>query len=128
MSLTKKVRVSKSKHKKSKNNRTKSITNTKKCKSKGLNIYKITDIFHKNRTCWDSAYGFIIIAKTESSARKLIDPSNNFTYYNEECKLNEKNKNKIEDFWLNPKYSKCEIIGKSCLKNEGIVLVDFQDG
>jgi hypothetical protein len=100
MSLTKKVRGSKSRQKQSKNNHTNNITNTKKCKTKGLNIYKITDIFHKNRTCWDSAYGFVIIAKNESSARKLIDPSNNFTYYNEECKLNEKNKNKnkIEDF------------------------------
>ena len=124
MSLTKK---SKSRQKQSKSNH-KNTSNTKTCKTKGLNIYKITDIFHKNRTCWDSAYGFVIIAKNESSARNLIDPSNNFTDYNEECKLNEKNKNKIEDFWLNPKYSKCEIIGKSCLKNEGIVLVDFQDG
>ena len=111
-----------------KKNKSITKTKTKTCKSKGLNIYKITDIFHKNRTCWDSAYGFVIIAKNESSARKLIDPSNNFTDYNEECKLNEKNKNKIEDFWLNPNYSKCEIIGKSCLKNKGIVLVDFQDG
>ena len=124
MPLTKKVRVSKSKDKKS-------ITKTKTCKTKGLNIYKITDIFHKDRTCWDSAYGFVIIAKNESSARKIIDPSNNFTDYNEECKWigkNKNEKNKIEDFWLNSKYSKCEIIGKSCLKNEGIVLVDFQDG
>ena len=32
------------------------------------------------------------------------------------------------DFWLKPEYSKCELIGKSCLKNEGIVLVDFQSG
>ena len=111
-----------------KKNKSITKTKTKTCKSKGLNIYKITDIFHKNRTCWDSAYGFVIIAKNESSARKLIDPSNNFTDYNEECKLNEKNKNKIEDFWLNPNYSKCEIIGKPCLKNKGIVLVDFQDG
>jgi hypothetical protein len=124
MSLTKKIRVSKSKHKKS-------ITKTKTCKTKGLNIYKITNIFHKNRTCWDCAYGFVIIAKNELSARKLIDPSNNFTDYNEECKWigkHKNEKNKIEDFWLNSNYSKCEIIGKSCLKNEGIVLVDFQDG
>ena len=124
MTLTKKV--SNSKKTKSINNK----PNTKTCKTKGLNIYKITDSYHKNRNCWDSAYGFIIIAKNESSARKLIDPSNSFTGYDEECKWNEKtkNKNKIEDFWLNPKYSKCELIGKSCLKNEGIVLVDFQDG
>ena len=71
MSLTKKIKSKKKK----------SITNTKTCKTKGLNIYKITDIFHKNRTCWDSAYGFVIIAKNESSARKLIDPSNNITFY-----------------------------------------------
>jgi len=120
MSLTKKNKnKNKSNHK----------TTSKTCKTiNGLNIYKITDIFHKNRRCWDCAYGFIINAKNELSARKLIDLSNNFTDYNEECILNKNNKNKIEDLWLNPKYSKCELIGKSCLKNEGILLTDFQNG
>ena len=123
MSLTKKIKN------KNKSKNAKSISNTKTCKTiNGLNIYKITDIFHKNRRCWDCAYGFIINAKNELSARNLIDPSNNFTEYNEECILIKNNKNKIEDLWLNPKYSKCELIGKSCLKNEGILLTDFQDG
>ena len=120
MSLTKKY--------KSKN--IKSISNTKTCKTKGLNIYKITNIFHKDRKCWDCAFGFIIISKNELSARQMIykEKRNGFDIYgDEEFKLIGKARVNI-NFWLNPKYSKCELIGKSCLKNEGIVLVDFQDG
>jgi hypothetical protein len=88
MPLTKKVRGSKSKDKKS-------ITKTKTCKTKGLNIYKITNIFHKDRKCWDCAYGFIIIAKNESSARQMIytEKVNDFFIYgDEEFKWIEKEK------------------------------------
>ena len=130
MSLTKKS--------KTKYNSTKNISNTKTCKTiKGLNIYKITNIFDKDRKCWDCAYGFIVIAQTESSARQMIYKEKGDGYgvsygvgyedlrYDGDIKWNKYGK---KDFWLKPEYSKCELIGKSCLKNEGIVLVDFQSG
>jgi len=98
---------------------------TKTCKSiKGLNIYKITSK-HIKRDQWDSAYGFIINAKTESSARQLIYDDELYGY--ESIEIIDKRIVKL-DFWLNPEYSTCELIGKSCLKNEGIILRDFQDG
>ena len=130
MSLTKKS--------KTKYNSKKNISNTKTCKTiKRLNIYKITNIFNKDRNCWDCAYGFIVIAKNESSARQMIYKEKGDGYgvsygvgdedlrYDGDIKWNKYGK---KDFWLKPEYSKCELIGKSCLKNEGIVLVDFQSG
>ena len=120
MSLTKKSK-----------SRNKNTSNTKTCKSKGLNIYKITNIFNIDRKCWDCAYGFIINAKNESSARKLIykdKGKHGFGIYGDEEYEIIGNKRVKQNFWLNPKYSKCEVIGKSCLKNEGIILIDFQHG
>ena len=127
MSLTKKS--------KTKYNSTKNISNTKTCKTiKGLNIYKITNIFHKDRKCWDCAYGFIIIAKNELSARQMIYKEEKENGYGVSYSVGDEEFTRVGkarvniDFWLKPEYSKCELIGKSCLKNEGIVLVDFQSG
>ena len=97
----------------------------KTCKSiKGLNIYKITSK-NTNRDQWDSAYGFIINAKNESSARQMIYDDE--LYGDESIEIIDKKFVKL-DFWLNPDYSNCELIGKSCLQNEGIVMRDFQYG
>ena len=97
-----------------------------------MNIYKITNIIDKNRDCWDCAYGFIIIiAKNELSARQMIykEKENGLNIYgNEEFDWSGSVGKKKRDFWLNSEYSKCELIGKSCLKTEGIVLRDFQNG
>ena len=96
-----------------------------------MNIYKITNIIDKNRDCWDCAYGFIIIAKNELSARQMIykEKENGLNIYgNEEFDWSGSLGKKKRDFWLNSEYSKCELIGKSCLKTEGIVLRDFQNG
>jgi len=115
---------------KTKYNSKKNISNIKTCKTiKGLNIYKITNIFHKDRKCWDCAYGFIIIAKNELSARQMIykEKENGYGVGDEEIKWTDHKRANI-GFWLKPEYSKCELIGKSCLKNEGLVLRDFQDG
>ena len=127
MSLTKKS--------KTKYNSKKNISNTKTCKTiKGLNIYKITNIFHKDRKCWDCAYGFIIIAKNELSARQIIYKEEKENGYGVSYSVGDEEFTRVGkarvniDFWLKPEYSKCELIGKSCLKNEGIVLVDFQSG
>ena len=115
--------------------KSKSISNTKTCKTiKGLNIYKITNIFHKDRKCWDCAYGFIIIAKNELSARQIIYKEEKENGYGVSYSVGDEEFTRVGkarvniDFWLKPEYSKCELIGKSCLKNEGIVLVDFQSG
>lgn len=94
-----------------------------------MNIYKITNIFNKNRKCWDCAYGFIIIAKNELSARQMIYKvkENGSNIYGDE-EFTRSGSGGKKDFWLNTEYSKCELIGKSFLKTEGIVLRDFQDG
>ena len=120
---------------KTKYNSKKNISNTKTCKTiKGLNIYKITNIFHKDRKCWDCAYGFIIIAKNELSARQMIYKEEKENGYGVSYSVGDEEFTRVGkarvniDFWLKPEYSKCELIGKSCLKNEGIVLVDFQSG
>ena len=127
MSLTKKS--------KTKYNSKKNISNTKTCKTiKGLNIYKITNIFHKDRNCWDCAYGFIVIAQNELSARQMIYKEEKENGYGVSYSVGDEEFTRVGkarvniDFWLKPEYSKCELIGKSCLKNEGIVLVDFQSG
>jgi hypothetical protein len=123
MSLTKKS--------KTKYNSKKNISNTKTCKNiKGINIYKITNIFHKDRKCWDCAYGFIVIAKNELSARQIIykEKIDGYGVGDEEYDYGVGKARENLNFWLKSEYSKCELIGKSCLKNEGIVLRDFQDG
>ena len=100
---------------------------TKQCNKikniKGLNIYKIYNV-NNYEPVWDCAMGFIVSAKTETNARRLLMTSldeNNHKYVGDEA-------TDIKDFWYNPKYSKCEIIGKSCLSNEQIILVDFNNG
>ena len=122
MSLTKKIKKVKTTVNSNKIN---NKSNTKTYKTiKGLNIYKITNIFNKKIDCWDCAYGFIILAKNELSARQIIYKEE--AYGDEEYRWSGSKGKK--NFWLNSEYSKCELIGKSCLKNEGIVLIDFQDG
>ena len=121
MSLTKK-----SKTIKVNSNKVHNKYNTKTCKTiKKLNIYKITNI-EKEGPHWDCAIGFIIISRNELSARQMIykkETGDSYTYYNTYGDEERRKKN----FWLNSEYSKCELIGKSCLTNEGIVLRDFYD-
>ena len=125
MSLTKKNKTVKVN-----SNKVHNKYNTKTCKTiNRLNIYKITNIDkeYDPMSQWDCAIGFIIISRNELSARQMIYKTatlNGYTYYN--TYGDEEGRKK--DFWLNSEYSKCELIGKSCLTNEGIVLRYFNSG
>ena len=101
-------------------------TKNKTCKAKNnFNLYKLSDLFNKNDgdidlktglketyRNWDINVNFVVSAKNENNARIMCN------------KEAFEERNYRSDFWINKNFTKCEIIGKSCIAKEYIVIQD----
>jgi hypothetical protein len=80
-----------------------------------LGEYKIYNITRTDDEIgYDTDYQFVVSAKNETDARQLCNKAS----------VNESNKENYKNtllFWNDKRYSKCELIGKSCVNEDKVI-------